>query len=58
MTILGIKIIKPQNILLFNFYCLITLQLLLNWNLNSCNNHTNLWKLVFMLTLYGRLIGD
>lgn len=55
---LELRKIKGQNILLFNFYLILTIQLLFNWQHTSCNNHTNLWKLVFLMVLYGRLMGD
>ncbi len=58
MAPFGITTLKAQNILLFNFYSLITLHLLFNWNVSSCSNHTSLWKLVFFVIMYGRLIGD
>lgn len=55
---LGLRKIKGQNIILFNFYIILTIQLIFNWQLTSCNNHTNLWKFVFFMILHGRLIGD
>lgn len=53
-----IKSLKPQNILIFNFYLILTVQLLFNWNALSCNNHVNIWKLMFLIVLYGRLVCD
>lgn len=55
---LQLRKIKGQNIILFNFYLILTIQLIFNWQLTSCNNHTNLWKLVLLMVLYGRLMGD
>jgi hypothetical protein len=48
--------IKPQNILLFNFYSLLLIQLIFNWSNTGCNNYANIWKLFYLFILYFRLI--
>ena len=53
-----IKSIEPHNILLFNFYTLLILQLLFNWSITNCGNRANLWKLFFLAILYARLFLD
>ncbi len=58
MSLLKFKSIKPQNILIFNFYVILTIQLIFNWFVVSCNNHINIWKLLFLVVLFGRLVAD
>lgn len=50
--------LKSQNILLFNFYLILFLQLIFNWSYANCNNHTNVWKLFYMFVLFARIFGD
>ncbi len=54
----ALKSLKAHNILLFNFYCVLFVQLILNWNITDCNNNANVWKFVFMALLFGRIIID
>ena len=51
-----INTLQPLNIILFNIYLIMTLQLLLNWSEASCNHHSNLFQLVFIITMITRLI--
>lgn len=53
-----LKSIEAHNILLFNFYTLLLLQLLFNWNITNCGNRANLWKFFFLTILYARLFLD
>lgn len=53
-----IRTLKGQNILLFNFYTILLIQLFLNWSLNGCNNNTNIWKFFFLAGLFIRLVED
>jgi hypothetical protein len=52
------KSIEAHNILLFNFYTLLLIQLLFNWNITNCGNKANLWKFFFLIILYARLFLD
>jgi hypothetical protein len=58
MSGIQIKKIKPQNIIIFNFYLILTIQLLFNWSVMSCNNYVSIWQLIFLIILYGRLLAD
>ena len=55
---MSVKTIRAYNIILANFYVILLVQLLFNWSETECGHSLNVWKLILLIVLFGRLFAD
>lgn len=51
-----INTLEPLNVILANLYIVMLLQLVFNWSAADCNTYSNFYQLVFILTMFTRVI--
>jgi hypothetical protein len=51
-----IQTLEPINIILTNLYVIIMLQLVLNWSVANCGTYSNVFQLIFILTMIWRVV--
>jgi hypothetical protein len=50
-----INTLEPVNIILFNIYIIMLLQIALNWSFADCGTGSNIFQLIFVITMLLRL---
>jgi len=51
-----INTLEPINIIMANIYLIMLLQIAFNWDASNCSTNSNVFQIIFILTLVVRLI--